>query len=366
MTVQKQLGFWIAAFVVFVVFLWLFSGILLPFVAGLALAYFLDPVATRLQRLGLGRLGATLLILSLFVIVFVLVLILAVPLAVRELNAFLQTLPSYVGQLQRLAYEHGSPVLDMIGGAEAGRDIENSIRDMAGDASGYLLSLLGSILAGGQTLLSVASLLVVTPVIAFYLLIDWHKMVARVDSWLPLRHRDTIRELAREIDTALAGFVRGQAALCLILGTFYAIGLTLIGLNFGALIGLTAGLLSVIPYVGSFAGLLLSAGVAIVQFWPEYFWIVMTLVIFFSGQFVEGNVLQPKLLGASVGVHPVWLMFALFAFGSLFGFLGLLMAVPLAAAVGVLVRFGLRRYLASSYYRGDGAPVAKRTEPQDD
>ncbi len=364
MTIQKQFGFWIAALVVFVLFLWLFSSILLPFVAGLALAYLLDPVATRLQRLGLGRLGATLLILSLFVIVFVLVLILAVPLAVRELNAFLQMLPSYVGQLQRLAYEHGGPLLELVGGAEAGRDVESSIRDMAGNASGYLLTLLGSILAGGQTLLSVMSLLVVTPVIAFYLLIDWHKMVARVDSWLPLRHRDTIRKLVREIDTALAGFVRGQAALCLILGAFYAIGLSLIGLNFGALIGLTAGLLSIIPYVGSFAGLLLSAGVAIVQFWPEYFWIVMTLVIFFSGQFVEGNVLQPKLLGASVGVHPVWLMFALFAFGSLFGFLGLLMAVPLAAAVGVLMRFGLRRYLASSYYRADGEPVAKAAEPR--
>lgn len=368
MTVQKQLGFWIAALVVFVLFLWLFSGILLPFVAGLALAYFLDPVAGRLQRLGFGRVGATLLILGVFVIVFVLFLVLAAPLVVREITAFLQMLPSYVTQLQRLAYEHGGPFLELFGGDEAGRDVEGSIRDMVGQATGYLLALIGSILAGGQTLLSLFSLVIVTPIIAFYLLIDWHKMVATVDSWLPLRYRETIRGLAREIDTALAGFVRGQAALCLILGSYYAVALSLIGLNFGALIGITAGFLSIIPYVGSFTGLLLSVGVAIVQFWPDYYWVLITLAIFVSGQIVEGNILQPKMLGDSVGVHPVWLMFALFAFGSLFGFLGLLMAVPLAAAVGVLMRFGLRRYLASSYYRGDGAPVAKvaDAEPRDE
>jgi predicted PurR-regulated permease PerM len=182
-------------------------------------------------------------------------------------------------------------------------------------------------------------------------------MIAAVDSWVPVRFRPTVRRLAQEIDHSVAGFIRGQASVCLILGTFYAVGLSLIGLNFGALIGMTAGLLSFIPYVGSLTGLILSVGVAIVQFWPDWTWIAATLAVFVVGQFVEGNILSPKLVGASVGLHPVWLMFALLAFGSLFGFVGLLLAVPLAAAVGVLVRFALERYLESTLYHGGQRPV---------
>lgn len=350
MSVQRQVGFWIAALLFAVLFLWMFSGILLPFVAGLALAYLLDPVADRLEKLRIGRLGATLLILFVFILTFVLFLMLVVPLVVRELTVFLQSLPNYVGQLQRIAIDRGGPLLDLLGGEAAVRDIERPVAEMVTQGTGYLVALLGSLLAGGQALLSVFSLLVVTPVVAFYLLIDWDRMIDTIDSWLPLSHRDTLRSLAREMDRVLSGFVRGQATLCLILGGFYAIALTLIGLNFGAVIGLTAGFLSIIPYVGSLTGLILSVGVAIVQFWPDYFWIIATLGIFVFGQFVEGNILSPKLLGKSVGVHPVWLMFALFAFGSILGFVGLLIAVPLAAAVGVLTRFGLERYLQSPLY----------------
>ncbi len=199
------------------------------------------------------------------------------------------------------------------------------------------------------------TLLVVTPVVAFYLLVDWDRMVATVDGWLPLQHRETVRALARDINAAIAGFVRGQATVCIILGTFYAVGLSLVGLSFGALIGMSAGILSFIPYVGSLTGLLLSTGVAVAQFWPEWTWVVATVAIFAFGQFVEGNILSPKLVGRSVGLHPVWLMFALLAFGSLFGFVGLLLAVPLAAAIGVIARHGLRRYMASALYHGGQA-----------
>jgi predicted PurR-regulated permease PerM len=198
----------------------------------------------------------------------------------------------------------------------------------------------------------------VTPVVAFYMLVDWDRMVRTIDSWMPVRQRETIRVIAHDIDRAIAGFVRGQALVCIILGTFYAAGLTVIGLNFGALIGMTAGLLSFIPYVGSLTGLILSMGVAIVQFWPDWTMIAATLGIFIFGQFVEGNILSPKLVGDSVGLHPVWLMFALLAFGALFGFVGLLLAVPLAAAMGVIARFALGRYLASPLYRGTGPTIA--------
>jgi predicted PurR-regulated permease PerM len=194
---------------------------------------------------------------------------------------------------------------------------------------------------------------VVTPVVAFYMLLDWDRMVAKVDSWVPREHVATVRAIASDINTATAGFVRGQGTLCLVLGIMYAAGLTLVGLNFGILIGLFAGLISFIPYIGSLVGLVLSIGVAIVQFWPDYWMIGAVLLVFLIGQFVEGNILQPRLVGKSVGLHPVWLMFALFAFGALFGFVGLLVAVPSAAAIAVLVRFALNRYLESPLYTGE-------------
>jgi predicted PurR-regulated permease PerM len=357
MSVQRQIGFWIVFLVGVGLALFVFRDILLPFVAGFALAYLLDPIADRLQRLGFGRLTATLFILVLFVLLFILALVLLAPLVAHQLTAFISRLPSYVARLQQLAAEQGGTIIERIGGPSAVQDIQGSIGNLVGQGAAWIGGFLTSLWSGGQALLSVFALLVVTPVVAFYLLVDWDRMVATVDSWVPLNHREYVRAIARDIDAAIAGFIRGQASVCLILGTFYAVGLSLIGLNFGALIGLTAGLLSFIPYVGSLTGLILSVGVAIVQFWPDWLWVVATLAIFVFGQFVEGNILSPKLVGASVGLHPVWLMFALLAFGSLFGFVGLLLAVPLAAAVGVVARHALRRYLASPLYHGGSVPL---------
>jgi predicted PurR-regulated permease PerM len=186
-------------------------------------------------------------------------------------------------------------------------------------------------------------------------------MLGRIDMLLPREHAVTIRRLAHEIDTALAGFVRGQGAVCVILGVFYALALTLVGLNFGFLIGVVVGLISFIPFVGSIVGFVLSVGVALVQFWPEWIWILVVAGIFAAGQFLEGNILQPRLVGSSIGVHPVWLMFALFAFGSLFGFVGVLLAVPVTAAIGVLVRFMVEQYRKSALYKGgDQGPPQDR------
>jgi predicted PurR-regulated permease PerM len=352
MPVQRQIGFWLAALAVVALGLYILREVLLPFVAGMALAYVLDPVADRLERLGLGRLGATILILALFILAFVLALVLLIPLAAHQLAAFVANLPAYVERIQALIAEQGGPLIDKLGGSGALADMQKSIGDLVRQGAAWIAGFLRGLWSGGQAIISVFALLIVTPVVAFYLLVDWDHMVAAVDGWLPRRHRDTIRTLAREIDRAIAGFIRGQAAVCVILGTFYAVGLSLIGLNFGALIGMSAGLLSFIPYVGSLTGLVLSVGVAVVQFWPDWTWIAATLGVFVAGQFLEGNILSPKLVGASVGLHPVWLMFALFAFGALFGFVGLLLAVPLAAVVGVLGRFALRQYLASALYHG--------------
>jgi predicted PurR-regulated permease PerM len=356
MVTQRQVAFWLGALVLTVLALYLLRDILLPFVAGLALAYLLDPLADRFEKMGLGRLGATLLILVLFVLVFVLVLVLVVPLLFHQLQAFIDRLPQYVARLQALAVERGGTLFERFGGQDALAQMQSSVGDLLKQATAWLAGFLRGLWSGGQAIISVFGLMVVTPVVAFYLLVDWDRMVATVDAWVPLRNRETVRRLAREMNTAIAGFIRGQALVCIILGTIYAVGLAAIGLNFGVLIGMTAGILSFIPYVGSITGLILSVGVALVQFWPDWTWILATLGIFFVGQFIEGNILAPKLVGASVGLHPVWLMFALFAFGSLFGFVGLLLAVPLAAAVGVLARFALQQYLASPLYHG-GAPA---------
>ena len=359
---ERQALFWLAALILLALVLYVLSGVLMPFAAGLALAYLLDPVADRLQKMGFNRLGASLLILALFTIVFVAVLILLLPLLAHQLAAFLERLPGYVMTLRGLAAEQGGEFLEKYGSGifeklgvspgAASPDIQNSIGDLVKQGGQWISGFLKSLWSGGQALVGILSLLVVTPVVAFYMLVDWDDMIARVDSWVPVPHRRVVRRLARRINTAIAGFLRGQSLVCLFLGVWYGVGLSLIGLNFGLLIGISAGVLSFVPYVGSLMALVLSVGVAIVQGWPSWSLVLMALAVVGTGQFLEGNILTPRLVGHSVGLHPVWLMFALLAFGSLFGFTGLIVAVPVAAAIGVLVRFALEQYLASEIYSG--------------
>lgn len=354
MTIRNHIIFWLSALFALILFLYVFRGILLPFVAGMGLAYCLDPIADWFERRGFSRMMATVVILFLFLVIFILALVVVVPLLGTQAASFIERLPGLASELQMRLSEINSGWLERFIGEDRA-SMQQSFSELLKEGAGWLTGLLKSVWSGGQALLDIAGLFVVTPVVAFYLLYDWDRMVAKVNLWLPRENADVIRSLATEINKALAGFVRGQGLVCLLLGAFYAIGLSLAGLNFGLLIGLLAGLLSFIPYVGSITGFLLSIGVALVQFWPDYFNIVLIAVVFALGQFLEGNVLQPRLVGRSVGLHPVWLMFALFAFGSLFGFVGLLVAVPLAAAVGVLVRFGLKQYLESKFYRGHGS-----------
>ncbi len=350
---QRQLAFWLGALVFLILMLWLLSDILLPFVAGLALAYLLTPLTDRLVKLGINRMVAALLIIILVVLAFFFLILLVAPLLGGQLSSFIATIPGYVTKLQALVSDQSRPWVQKLLGA--GFSPEKSFGDLVSQGMGWITAFLQSLWSGGRALVSLFSLIVVTPVVAFYLIYDWHHMIETVDSWVPVHQRETVRELARETDAAIAGFVRGQTAVCLILGSFYAVALTLTGLNFGLLIGLISGLITFIPYVGSMTGLVLAVGVAVAQFWPNYTAILIVLGIFLVGQFFEGNVLSPKLVGESVGLHPVWVIFALLAFGYLLGFVGLLVAVPLAATIGVLARFALRRYLASSLYTGQSS-----------
>jgi predicted PurR-regulated permease PerM len=355
--------FWLGALLALGFFLWLFSDVLLPFIIGMALAYLLDPVADRLEKIGFNRLWATIAILVAALVLFVLIMLILIPVLVSQLNGFIERLPGYVSSLQIFAKGMlNSRVAEYIGVG----DIEQGIDELVKNSAGAIGTFLKSLLAGGQALVNTLGLLVVAPVVAFYMLYDWDRMVARADSWMPRDHLGTIRRLAREIDDALAGFIRGQGTLCLILGLFYAAGLSIVGLNFGLLIGFTAGLISFIPYVGSIVGFIMAVGVALVQFWPDWIMVVIVGGIFAAGQFLEGNILQPRLVGSSVGVHPVWLMFALFAFGSLFGFVGMLVAVPATAAIGVLVKFAISQYVDSPLYWGAGGRPAVSGQPPED
>lgn len=350
MTFQQQVTFWLLALAVIIVMLWLLSEILLPFIAGLAIAYLLKPLADRLERAGVNRLAAALLIITLVVLALVYLILLVAPILGGQLYSFIASVPGYVSKLQGLLSDPSRPWVQKLVGV--GFNADKSIGDLVTQGVGWITTFLQSLWSGGRALVSLFSLVVITPVVAFYLIYDWHRMIAIVDGWIPVEHRETVRELAREVDGAIAGFVRGQTAVCVILGSFYAVALSVSGLNFGLLIGLISGLITFVPYVGSMTGLVLSLGVAVAQFWPDYASIATVLAIFLFGQFVEGNVLAPKLVGESVGLHPVWVIFALLAFGYMFGFVGLLVAVPLAATIGVLARFALRRYLQSSLYTG--------------
>ncbi|MEM9472065.1 MAG: AI-2E family transporter [Pseudomonadota bacterium] len=355
MTVQRQVSIWLVVLGTIIAFMWLFADIMLPFIAGIVLAYFLDPVADALERLKLPRLAATLVIVLTSVFLLVLVLLLVAPLIGDQIGKFAERLPSNVSTLVAL-FNDLAPAWVKDALANTSATLPASGSEIAAKAAGWVASLLQSILTGGLALFNLMSLLIITPLVTFYMLNDWDRMVERIDGWVPRDHVETVRAVARDINSAMAGFIRGQGTVCMLLGMFYAVALIAAGLNFGLLIGLTAGLLSFIPFVGAAIGGILAIATALVQFWPDWVQILIIAGIFGLGQFIEGNFLSPKLVGQSIGVHPVWLMFALLAFGYLFGFAGVLLAVPLAAAIGVLSKFFLNQYLASKLYLGVKKP----------
>lgn len=360
MSAQRQAIFWLLAALLLIGFLALLGDILLPFVLGAGIAYLLDPVADRLQRLGLSRFWATVIIALALAVVLIVGLLFLVPVLVNQFAGLISGLPAY---LQSARDAIAARVQDLVWtmGEQANRQLEQAAANFLQKITGSVGTFLGSLWSGGMALVNTVALLVVTPVVAFYLLNDWDRMVGKIDSWLPRDHVETVRRLAREIDDVLAGFVRGQFMILMFLGVFYAIGLTLIGLNFGLLIGVIAGLISFIPYLGPIVGYIIGGIVAGVQFGTDWVPIAGVLGVFVAGQVIEGNFLSPLIVGERVGLHPVWLIFSLFVFAYLLGFVGMLLAVPIAAAIGVLVRFALQQYLRSPLYYGDSNRQRKRS-----
>ena len=358
MTLREQAGWWGLGLAVFVLLLVLFSNVLFPFVLAAAIAYFTDPVADRLERRGFSRVASTVIITAVVILVAVVALMILVPLLVNQVRLAVEAAPEIVGGLRTFLETKVLPRIDEEGAV--GKVVGEALAEAQGRIREFGIAALQQLLSIGAAGVNFLTLLVITPVVAFYLLLDWDHMVARVDDLLPRPHAETIRELARRSDRVLAGFVRGQLTVCLILGAFYAAALIAIQLPFGLLIGLFAGLISFIPFVGSILGGALSIGVAIFYFWSDPIWIGAVALVFVIGQAVEGNFLTPKLVGGSVGLHPVWLMFALSAFGALFGFTGLLIAVPAAAVIGVFLRFSIEQYKSGRLYRGVGEAAREK------
>jgi predicted PurR-regulated permease PerM len=339
--------FWLATLALIVTAAVLLREVLLPFVAGLALAYLLDPLVNRLERIGLNRGVATLLILCLFFAGLILVVLLALPIVTSEVAFLIDKLPAYVRRLQALAVDPTHPSMTKI--IDLGiEEAERSSGELAGLGAGWLAEALRALWSDGRMLLSMFSLLVVTPIITAYLVHDWNRIIAALDNLVPADQRSTVRSLARQIDATIAGFLRGQGTICLLLAAFYAVALRAIGLNHGPLIGITSGFLGFVPYFGSLTGLVLSLAVAMAQFGLAWTPILLVLAIFLVGQGLSDYVLAPYFVGSKVHLNPVWVMFALFSFGYLFGFVGLLIAVPLAAALGVLVRFALSQHRSNT------------------
>lgn len=353
MSLRNQVLVWVGFLVGLALAIWFFRGILLPFAIGLALAYLLNPVVGLVEKLRINRGWATAIVL---IVVFSIIgwgMFLLVPLVVQQVIGLGQRLPGYVSDLQALA-NRAVPALNEWLGPERTTQLEHSLTEWFNGLNlpGITAWVTGQIYQSSASFIGTLGLAIVAPVVAFYLLLDWDGMVSGLDKLLPRAYREEIQGVLTEIDRSMAGVIRGQGSVVLILCVYYATGLTLSGLSFGLVLGLITGLLSFIPYVGFVIGFGLSVGIAIVQFWPDWFHIIVVGIVFGVGQFLEGNVLYPKLVGSSIGINPVWLMLALLAFAQLFGFLGLLLAVPLSAIAAVLLRYGMRKYKASPLYLG--------------
>jgi predicted PurR-regulated permease PerM len=343
----------IALLVGLLVVLWLglqlFASILLPFVAAAGIAYVLDPFCSRMTRAGLPRgVSALLLVIGLIAAGLVFVLLLY-PLILSQIGLLVGRVPDYVRGVSAFAAKSIAQLQQHLGPEYVDAKLSDLVSSQAGAMLTFLVTAATRIVGGGFAVFNLLSLLVVTPVVGFYLLRDWPGVVSRVDSWVPRRYQDVVRAQGREVDRILAAWVRGQALCCLILALFYALALSAVGLDLGLVVGIAAGTLSFIPYVGSITGAVTAIGLAFAQFptWQGVLWVAGVFVV---GQILEGYVIYPRFLGDRVELPAVWVIFALFAGGAAFGFLGVMLAVPVAAAVGVLARFWLRRYMTSPLY----------------
>jgi predicted PurR-regulated permease PerM len=344
------LRFWLLMLAALIAVLYLFKPVLMPFLAGVAIAYFLEPVVSKLETRKIPRWVGALIVLSAFILVVVSMILLVVPLVNSQFAALVNALPEYSSKVR----EHYLPWAQDWLARFSPEDVER-IRDAAtqgaGDAASWVSQALRNIVSGGFALIDAIALSILTPVTAFHVLRDWKKLTSVIDRLIPRRHYEVVREQMGLIDDTLSGFVRGQAMVCLILGIIYSAGLALNGLKYGATVGIIAGILTIIPYVGTVFGWATSFLLAAVQFDGDWLRIGLVMAVFAVGHFFEAYILTPRFVGHRVGLHPIWILFALIAGVKLMGFTGVLIAVPTAAVIGVLIRFGVREYKDSALYK---------------
>jgi predicted PurR-regulated permease PerM len=354
MQFERHALFWLLAAIVFAALLHTLAPVLLPFVIGLTLAYFLNPLVDALSALKIPRWLSAAIILLLSVCVIAAAFVFLVPLLAQQTESLVAAFPSEFAKFKALAE---GIARDRLGARfpEAEAAVSRALTGLQDALPGFATSVMQSLWSQGTAAFNFFSLMLVTPLVFFYALVDWPKMVAKIDSWLPRRNAPQIRALAGEIDSRVSAFIRGQGTVCLILAVFYALALSALGLHYGLLIGLLTGLLSFIPFAGWALGLITATALAAAQFWPDVMAVLLVPGVFLAGQVLDAALLSPQIVGSKIGLHPVWLIFALLAFSYLFGFLGLLVAVPVAAAIGVLVRFSLQTYLGSDLYSGHDA-----------
>jgi predicted PurR-regulated permease PerM len=362
MPIERQVLFWLAALVAFAVGVLLLKDVLLPFLIGMVIAYALNPLAERLVRGGLSRTVASALVVAALVVVLTAAMVVLLPLLATQLQQLAASAPA---EIDRARATIEGIARDRLGARfpEVKTGLDRAIAEFGSNWTSIAAGVAKSVWTQGMAVVNFLSLLLITPLVVFYLLVDWHPMMEKLNGWLPRDHQTTIRRIARDINEAVAAFIRGQGLVCLVLGAIYAAGLTLIGLKYGLLVGLGTGLASFVPFVGWAVGLIIALVLAALQSGPDATLFAKVAMVFAAGQAIDAAVLSPKLVGEKIGLHPVWLMVALFVFSYLFGFSGMLVAVPVAAAIGVLIRFGLEVYLASSIYQGRSGDAAAPPEP---
>ncbi|MEQ1771720.1 MAG: AI-2E family transporter [Devosia sp.] len=351
MSLRNQVLVWVGFTAVVIFAIWLLRPILLPFVLGIAIAYILNPLVSWVQRARFNRGWATAIVLLLVLALIVGLFLMVMPLIVQQIGGLALRLPGLISDLQNLLSSAAPQLVEWLG-PERAAQLETQLSQMLGSGVEFLVGLVSQIAQSGLTVLNTLAILIITPVVAFYLLLDWDAMGRGIDGLIPREHRREVRGVLDQIDRSMAGVIRGQGSVILVLCIYYSAALSLTGLNFGLVIGLLTGLLSFIPFVGFLSGFTVSLAIATVQFWPNGWWVLIIVAVYGMGQFLEGNILYPKLVGQSININPVWLMFALFTFAFLFGFVGLLLAVPLAAITAVLTRYAVARYRQSTLYQG--------------
>ncbi len=340
--------FWGCFATLFILTIMIFKAVLLPFVLGIAVAYLLNPIVNKLGDIGIARAPAAFIILSSFLIFIIGFIGVISPVVYRELIQLLDDLPEYIEKFWGIMTPVTAKIEQYIDG-ESGKNIETLLKQNASfavDIANYIMQKFAS---GGQVVADIISVIIFVPIVAYFMMKEWPIVTNWVQGLIPRHLEDVVMDLVEEINKKISGFVRGQITVAVFLGITYAIALSVAGLKYGILIGLISGLLSVIPMFGSIFGLVISIAIAWFQA-GDLIFVGIIAAIFIIGQLIEGNFLTPKLVGDSVGLHPLWVFFSLFAGGALLGILGMFLAVPFAAVVGVLLSFAIKKYKQSPYY----------------